>query len=179
MKYFEKGNIVIYPEHERITLSGVIGPQEQMALSGVLVHFQGKKVQLFIDSKGGSFSSGLFMHDAVRLHGEVTGVVTAEAHSSAFMIFQSCSERLMYPRSEIMLHAPTEALRVDQKNVLEKANKTLKEYYSFLRFLSKKTKLKIGTLKDWSGKERKFSAQEALENNLADSIIEKLPRLNR
>jgi ATP-dependent protease ClpP protease subunit len=74
---------------------------------------------------------------------------------------------------------PTEALRVDQKNILEKANKTLKEYYSFLKFLSKKTKLKMEILKDWSGKERKFSAQEALKHNLADAIIEKMPEIKR
>jgi ATP-dependent protease ClpP protease subunit len=110
MEYSKKGNIILYPENKRITLSGVIGPQEQMALSEVLVRFQGKRVQLFIDSKGGSFLSGLFMHDAVSLHGKVIGIVTAEAHSSAFIIFQACFERLMYPRSEIMFHAPHRGL---------------------------------------------------------------------
>jgi ATP-dependent protease ClpP protease subunit len=181
MGYIEKGNLLIDINRKRMILHGNILPKEQEAISTTLICLQGEDIQFFIDSGGGCFPSSLFIFDAIRLHGKVTGIVTAEANSGAFIAFQACSTRLMYPMSVTMGHSPTVAsnMRTDQEDLMRKIKENLDKYYQFLKFLSKKTRIKLSTLKKWSKEEKRFTAQGALRYGLADKIISTMPHIKK
>ncbi|MBU4536700.1 ATP-dependent Clp protease proteolytic subunit [Patescibacteria group bacterium] len=139
MDYKIKGNCLFFPKNNRIVLFGDISKTEQRTLTTSLIAFQDNEVHLFIDSPGGHIDRGFDMADAIEAHGNVTGIVTSQASSAAFVILHHCKKRHMFKHSYIMCHGHTiPPLRVDDPKIDEKFEESKRLHSDFLLYLSKK-----------------------------------------
>lgn len=131
-------------------------------------------ITLFIDSYGGKTEISLRICDALQQSlAEVRGVVTAVAASAGFRILQSCHRRLAYPNSHLLFHAPAiNDLRVDSDDFAEAIKKNQELHEEQLKVYAKRSKQSLEQLREWSKKEKRFTAVEALKVGFLDEIIE-------
>jgi ATP-dependent Clp protease, protease subunit len=161
----------------QIMLLGSITPdvQERICSSIILLNAQSDDpITIFIDSMGGNAPAGDQTADIVAdSKARVTGVVFGAAHSAAFSVLQGCHVRKAYPHTFFLFHAPTpRSCRGDDEEGVERALDECRRGHTeeIARLI-----LRCGHTeeewREWSRKERRFTASEALELNIIDEII--------
>ncbi len=131
-------------------------------------------ITLFIDSNGGDTELSLFICDVIQhSQAEVHGIVIADANSAAFRILQACHKRLAYPHASMLFHATTIAGRRVDADDLEEYLKKLKGCHEEqVRVFAERSKQSIKQIREWSKKEKRFTAQEAKAAGFLDEVIE-------
>lgn len=148
--------------------------QQVMLLSAEDGH---RPVDIFIDSRGGNFTAGMFIHDVVQCCRIPLRVFCiGQACSMAAVIFSAFPKgsRFMFPHTHLLIHEPR---AVEVQGSIESVNAAAKE-------LSDATALMIRTLSHHTGqseadigaticggRERHFSPEEAVAFGIADAIV--------
>lgn len=61
-------------------------------------------VYVFIEGNGGDSSKGFAIADAIKMHGNVTGILTGSALSAHATVFASCQHRFVFPNAALGIH---------------------------------------------------------------------------
>ena len=139
-----------------------------------------EEITFYINTPGGSITSGMAVYDTIRMiSSPVKVVVTGMAASMGSILLQAPKEkgnRLLFPHSRVMIHQPLimgriQATAVDihiQAQEMERLRSELNE------ILAKASKQKIEKVTKDTDRDFYMTAEEAIEYGLADAIVKKL-----
>lgn len=169
-------------QKRQILFVGDVDNEAQEKISASILYLNSlsdEPITLFIDSMGGKTNAGLWMADAVSVsQAPVCGVVIGVAYSMAFNLLQACQIRKAYPHAELLVHGicARELVVVDDEEKFEReVNWARRHHEEMMLYYSRRSGQPLEMWKDWSKKEKKFSAREALELVIIDEIIQPVP----
>ena len=135
-----------------------------------------KDIQLYINSPGGSVTSGMAIYDTMQfIKCDVSTIcVGMAARMGAFLLEAGAKgKRLSLPNSEIMIHQPLGGARGQATDIKIQAEQILKIKDKLNRILSERTGQPLEKVIADTERDNYMSAQEALEYGLIDKIMEK------
>ena len=135
-----------------------------------------KDIQLYINSPGGSVSSGMAIYDTMQfIKCDVSTICMGMAASmGAFLLAAGAKgKRFSLPNSEIMIHQPLGGARGQATDIQIQAEQILKIKDKLNRILSERTGQPLEKVIADTERDNYMSAQEALEYGLIDKIMEK------
>ncbi len=165
----------------QILLQGEVDDDIQMKITRLILYLNttgDAPITLFIDSTGGDTKKSLCICDALsQSAASVRGVVVADAFSAGFRILQSCHKRLAYPRANFLFHAPAiNGKRIDADDWADYLKEVQELHEEQLKTYADRSKQSNEQLKEWSKKEKCFTAEEALKFGFLDEIIPSVKR---
>ena len=134
-----------------------------------------KDIQLYINSPGGSVTSGMAIYDTMQfIKCDVSTICVGMAASmGAFLLAAGAKgKRLSLPNSEIMIHQPLGGARGQATDIKIQAEQILKIKDKLNRILSERTGQPLEKVIADTERDNYMSAQEALEYGLIDKVIE-------
>jgi ATP-dependent Clp protease protease subunit len=135
-------------------------------------------ITILMNNPGGDVSHGNAIYDAIKMcKNHVTIIVFGQASSMGSIILQAADERIMTPRSILMMHYGNATYDDHSKNVerwVEYNKKYDKEMIEMFMEKIKEVKpeMKDATFANSINFDKILSAKEALELNLIDGILE-------
>ena len=131
-------------------------------------------VSLYISSPGGSVVDGLNVYDSARyIEAPITTIVTGYACSMASVILASGDKRLGHKHSRVMIHPASSGFYGKVADVEVSFNELNKLNNELFEILSAHTGHSIDDIKGiCRSTDRWFNAQEALDFNIIDKILE-------
>ena len=135
-----------------------------------------KDIQLYINSPGGSVTSGMAIYVTMQfIKCDVSTICVGMAASmGAFLLAAGAKgKRLSLPNSEIMIHQPLGGARGQATDIKIQAEQILKIKDKLNRILSERTGQPLEKVIADTERDNYMSAQEALEYGLIDKIMEK------
>ncbi len=135
-----------------------------------------KDIQLYINSPGGSVTSGMAIYDTMQfVKCDVSTICIGMAASmGAFLLAAGAKgKRMSLPNSEIMIHQPLGGARGQATDIKIQAEQILKIKDKLNRILSERTGQPLEKVIADTERDNYMSAQEALEYGLIDKIMEK------
>ena len=135
-----------------------------------------KDIQLYINSPGGSVTSGMAIYDTMQfIKCDVSTICVGMAASmGAFLLAAGAKgKRLSLPNSEIMIHQPLGGARGQATDIKIQAEQILKIKDKLNRILSERTGQPLEKVIADTERDNYMSEQEALEYGLIDKIMEK------
>ncbi len=170
-------------EQRKVFLWGEVSEKSGKEVVEKLLYLEsvdpGKAITFYIDTPGGSITSGMAIYDTLRLiSSPISVVVTGMAASMGSILLCAApkGKRYVFPHSRVLIHQPLLAGRMvapavdiniqatEMEKLREELNKILSEASG--QPLEKITK---DTDRDFY-----LNAQEAIDYGLADEIVEKL-----
>lgn len=136
----------------------------------------GKDIQLYINSPGGSVTSGMAIYDTMQfIKCDVSTICMGMAASmGAFLLAAGAKgKRFSLPNSEIMIHQPLGGAKGQATDIQIQAEQILKIKDKLNRILSERTGQPLEKVVADTERDNYMSAQEALEYGLIDKIMEK------
>jgi ATP-dependent Clp protease protease subunit len=142
-------------------------------------------ILLYIDSSGGEVVPALGIYDTIKLVGTpVIGFAIDGCHSSALTVLQACTRRLATPHCRLLVHLIFSTFETPMDKDVERRFAVRAEVSrdlldKFEKIYTDRTKLpveKIRELMERGELGRNLSAQEALDLNFLDQIVEKPPQ---
>jgi len=135
-----------------------------------------KDISLYINSPGGSISSGLAIYDTMQyIKPDVSTICIGMAASmGAFLLAAGAKgKRFALPNSEVMIHQPSGGSRGQASDIAIQAEHILKTKKRLNTILSEKTGQPIEVIERDSDRDNFMSAEEAKNYGLVDEIITK------
>lgn len=135
-----------------------------------------KDISLYINSPGGSISSGMAIYDTMNfIKCDVSTICIGMAASmGAFLLAAGAKgKRIALPNSEIMIHQPLGGMQGQATDIKIHADHIIKIKDKMNRILSANTGKPLKTVEKDTERDNFMSAQEALEYGLIDKVIEK------
>ncbi|TVR53691.1 MAG: ATP-dependent Clp protease proteolytic subunit [Puniceicoccaceae bacterium] len=169
-------------DQRKIFLWGPVTEESAEDLVEKLVYLEatgpGKPITFYIDTPGGSITSGMAVYDTIRLiSSPVTTVVTGMAASMGSILLCSAAKgrRLVYPHARVLIHQPLLSGRmvapaVDINIQATEMERLRDELNQILAASSGQPLEKI--VKD-TDRDFYLNAREAIDYGLADRIVEK------
>ncbi|MBQ8827832.1 MAG: ATP-dependent Clp endopeptidase proteolytic subunit ClpP [Clostridia bacterium] len=136
----------------------------------------GKDIQFFINSPGGSISSGMAIYDTMKfIKCDVSTICVGRAASmGAFLLAAGTKgKRLALPNSEIMIHQPLGGIKGQATDVKIAAEHIVRTKEKMNRMLSELTGQPYEKIVVDTDRDNYMSAKEAMEYGLIDRVIEK------
>ena len=130
------------------------------------------EITIYINSPGGSVMDGLALYDVMQsIKCPIRTVCMGLAASMASILFVAGDKREMLPHSKIMIHDPL----IVQTGGSALALKTISDNLMTTRqitseILSKHSNLSVEEIQELTAKDTYFSAEEAVEKGMADTI---------
>lgn len=134
-----------------------------------------KDIYLYINSPGGSVTSGLAMYDTMNfINADVQTIVIGMAASMASVILAAGTKgkRWALPNAEVMIHQPLGGAQGQATEIEIAARHILKTRERLNKILSDKTGQPIEVIEADTDRDNFKTAQEALEYGLIDGIME-------
>ena len=131
-------------------------------------------IMLYINSPGGSVTSGMAIYDTMRyLKCEVSTVCVGMAASmGAFLLAAGAKDkRKALPHAEIMIHQPLGGARGQATDIQIHAEQILKTKKTLNELLAQNTGKPLKTIEKDVERDHFLTAQEALDYGLIDEII--------
>ena len=131
-------------------------------------------IMLYINSPGGSVTSGMAIYDTMRyLKCEVSTVCVGMAASmGAFLLAAGAKgKRKALPHAEIMIHQPLGGARGQATDIQIHAEQILKTKKTLNELLAQNTGKPLKTIEKDVERDHFLTAQEALDYGLIDEII--------
>jgi len=136
-----------------------------------------KDINLYINSPGGSVTSGLAIYDTIQfVKCDVTTYCVGQAASMGAVLLAAGTKgkRFALPHSKIMVHQPWGQVGGQVSDIEIQANEILKDRERLNQILAKHTGQPIEKIQLETDRDRYFSAQEAKEFGLVDDVLLKL-----
>lgn len=164
------------PPERTIAIEGTLNALSEKRLSERLAKIQesaGSEILVTINSKGGSFVTGINLHHTFRsIHGRTVGKVDGFAMSAAFMALQGCEVRYATPSSRLWIHNPQ-----IQPNVMQITHNTRQD--EFLADAKTQFDLALSTIQQQREEvvQALLSRSSVLNRSQLEEILEKRPVL--
>ncbi|ODV95499.1 hypothetical protein PACTADRAFT_50215 [Pachysolen tannophilus NRRL Y-2460] len=135
-----------------------------------------KPIHLYINSPGGSISSGLAIYDTIQyIKSPVSTVCLGQACSMASLLLCSGKrgKRLILPNSMIMIHQPSGGFKGQASDIEIHANHILNTKKKICSIYMKHMKegLNSDKISELLERDRFLNAQEAVDLGLADKVL--------
>ena len=135
-----------------------------------------KDIQFYINSPGGSVTSGLAIYDTMQyIKADVSTICIGMAASmGAFLLAAGTKgKRIALPNSEIMIHQPSGGFRGQATDIQIHAENILRTKDRLNKILSDNTGKSIEVIRDATERDTFMMAEEAKEFGLIDNVIYK------
>ncbi len=137
-----------------------------------------KDIQIYINSPGGSITSGMAIYDTMN-HVKpdiATTCVGMAASMGAFLLAAgSKGKRVALPNAEVMLHQPLGGTRGQAEDIRIHAERIVKMREHMNKILHEKTGQPLEKIQKDTDRDFFMSADEAKEYGVIDKVIEKRP----
>ena len=133
-----------------------------------------KDIQLYINSPGGSVTSGMAIYDTMQyIKADVSTICIGMAASMGAFLLSSGAKgkRFALPNSEIMIHQPSGGFSGQATDIQIHAENILKIKNNLNKILAKNTGKSIDEVRDASERDNFMSADDALKFGLIDDVI--------
>ena len=135
-----------------------------------------KDIQFYINSPGGSVSSGFAIYDTMQyIKPDVSTICIGMAASmGAFLLAGGAKgKRMALPNAEIMIHQPSGGSRGQATEIEIAAKHILKTKATLNRIISENTGQPLEKVAEDTERDNWMDAQEALKYGLIDSVVTK------
>ena len=135
-----------------------------------------KDISLYVNSPGGSVSSGLAIFDTINfIKPDVSTLCIGMAASmGAFLLAAGTKgKRLCLPNSRVMIHQPLGGVSGQATDIEIHAKEILALKNQLNKILSQQTGQSLKTIAKDTDRDNFMSAQDALKYGIVDSVIEK------
>lgn len=135
-----------------------------------------KDISLYINSPGGSITSGMAIYDTMNfIKSDVSTICIGMAASMGAFLLSSGKKGKRYalPNSEIMIHQPLGGAEGQATEIKIAAEHILKSRDKLNRILSENCNQDIQTIEHDTERDNFMDSKDALEYGLIDKIIEK------
>ncbi|MDR0446492.1 MAG: ATP-dependent Clp endopeptidase proteolytic subunit ClpP [Oscillospiraceae bacterium] len=135
-----------------------------------------KEIQFYINSPGGSVTSGLAIYDTMQyIKADVSTICVGMAASmGAFLLSAGTKgKRIALPNAEIMIHQPSGGFQGQATDIQIHAENILKIKGRLNKILAENTGKTIEEIRDASERDNYMTAEEAKEFGLIDEVIYK------
>lgn len=133
-------------------------------------------IHLYINSPGGSITSGMAIYDTMNvIESDVSTICIGMAASMAAFLLSSGEKgkRFALPNSEVMIHQPLGGAQGQATEIKIAAERILKLKDKLNKILAKNTGQKMEIIERDTERDNFMSAKEALDYGIIDSILEK------
>lgn len=134
------------------------------------------EISLYINSPGGSITSGMAIYDTINfIKSDVSTICIGMAASMAAFLL-SCGKkgkRYSLPNSEIMIHQPLGGIQGQATEIKIAAERILKLKDKLNKILSKNTGQNLKQVEEDTERDHFLDAEEALDYGIIDHIIKK------
>ena len=135
-----------------------------------------KDIYLYINSPGGSISSGMAIYDTMNyIKCDVSTICVGMAASMGAFLLSSGAKgkRFALPNSEIMIHQPLGGMQGQASDIKIHADHILKIRAKLNKLLSEQTGKPLKTIEADTERDNFMSADEACAYGLVDKVISK------
>jgi len=135
-----------------------------------------KDIQFYINSPGGSVTSGFAIYDTMQyIKSDVQTICIGLAASMGAFLLSSGAKgkRIALPNAEVMIHQPTGGFRGQATDIQIHAEKILRTKDRLNTILAENTGRKVEEIRDASERDNFMTADEAKEFGLIDSVLYK------
>lgn len=133
-----------------------------------------KDIKLYINSPGGSVTSGLAIYDTmqyIKPHVSTICVGLAASMGSVLLAAGEKGKRFCLPNSEVMIHQVLGGTQGQASDIKIHAERILKIKDRLNQILAKHTNQPMSTIEKDSDRDNFMSAEEAVRYGLADKVI--------
>jgi len=133
-----------------------------------------KDIQFYINSPGGSVTSGFAVYDTMQyIKCDVSTICIGLAASMGAFLLSSGAKgkRIALPNAEIMIHQPTGGFRGQATDIQIHAEKILRTKDTLNRILAENTGKTPEEVREASERDNYMTAEEAKDFGLIDSVI--------
>lgn len=133
-----------------------------------------KDIYLYINSPGGSITSGMAIYDTMQyIKPDVSTICVGMAASmGAFLLAAGAKgKRFALPNSEIMIHQPLGGFQGQATDIGIHAERILKKKNALNKILSERTGQPLETIEKDTERDNFMSAEEAKNYGLIDEVI--------
>jgi len=133
-----------------------------------------KDIQFYINSPGGSVSSGFAIYDTMQyIKCDVSTICIGLAASMGAFLLSSGAKgkRIALPNAEIMIHQPTGGFRGQATDIQIHAEKILRTKETLNKILAENTGKTADVVREASERDNYMTAEEAKEFGLIDNVI--------
>ena len=161
-----------------IILNGEINDQTSNIVVAELLYLDSQSneyIELYINSPGGSITSGMAIYDTMNfIKSKVSTICIGMAASMAAFLLSSGEEgkRMALPNSEIMIHQPLGGASGQATEIKIAAEHILKVKNKLNKILAKNTGKTIEQIEQDTERDYFLSSKEAKNYGLIDKIIE-------
>ncbi len=135
-----------------------------------------KDIYLYINSPGGSISSGMAIYDTMNyIKCDVSTICVGMAASMGAFLLSSGAKGKRYalPNAEVMIHQPLGGMQGQASDIKIHADHILKIRSKLNKLLSEQTGKPLDVIERDTERDNFMSADEALEYGLVDKVITK------
>lgn len=135
-----------------------------------------KDISLYINSPGGSVTSGMAIYDTMNfIKCDVSTICIGMAASMGAFLLSSGTKgkRLALPNSEIMIHQPLGGMQGQASDIKIHADHIIRTKERLNNILAANTGKPVEIIAQDTDRDNFLSAQQALEYGLVDQVIEK------
>jgi len=162
-----------------IMLSGEVNDTMASLVVAQLLFLQSedpdKDIYLYINSPGGSITSGMAIYDTMNyIKPDVVTICTGMAASMGQFLLTAGTKgkRFALPNSEIMMHQPLGGFQGQATDIEIHAKRILKIKETMIKIIAKNTGKSVEQIRADVERDFFFSAEEAVEYGLIDKVIE-------
>ncbi len=133
-----------------------------------------KDIQLYINSPGGSITSGFAIYDTMQyIKPDVSTICIGMAASmGAFLLAAGAKgKRYALPNAEVMIHQPLGGARGQAEDIKIQAERILKSRDQINKILSERTGQPLEKIAKDTDRDNFMSAEEAKEYGIIDEVI--------
>lgn len=138
-----------------------------------------KDITLYINSPGGSVSSGLAIFDTMQyVEPDVSTIAMGMAASMGQFLLSAGArgKRAALPHSRILMHQPSAGVGGTASDVAIWADVLTKQKRELAEIIAEQTGQTVERITEDSDRDRWFTAQEALDYGFIDRIIDRPPQ---
>lgn len=131
-------------------------------------------IHLYINSPGGSITSGMAIYDTMNfIKSDVSTICIGMAASMAAFLLSSGKKKKRYilPNAEVMIHQPLGGAKGQATEIKIAAERILKLKDKLNKILAKNTKKNLKTIEKDTERDNFLDANEAIEYGIVDKII--------
>ena len=131
-------------------------------------------IHLYINSPGGSITSGMAIYDTMNfIKSDVSTICIGMAASMAAFLLSSGKKKKRYilPNAEVMIHQPLGGAKGQATEIKIAAERILKLKDKLNKILDKNTKKNLKTIEKDTERDNFLDANEAIEYGIVDKII--------